>query len=305
MHETTNKQFNSPLAIPPTKPYFYFKPTINLKKHILFLFTAALLLSSFAPPKDVTWMAIGDSITYMNGRPELCKNRISKGYMDDVVEKLPYIHFTNNGHSGWTAQGIAKNIDNLNMVKSDIYSVFLGTNDWWTGLPIGTFSDYQNNTGTQTVYGSYRIIIDKIRSLNPNAMIILLTPLHRTDYVDLNNPSIYIHGDYQDKDGIFLSQYADAIKAIANAEHLKLVDLYYKSGITTKNAVNFRRLRDPQTKEYKNYKYPEYTKIPYNPPADDYPYPVEAMNMTYDGLHPSDAGHKIIADMLVKVMKSY
>jgi lysophospholipase L1-like esterase len=277
----------------------------QLKKPILFLLVLSVLLSSFTQQKELTWMAIGDSITYLNGRPELTKNRISKGYMDDVVAKLPYIKFTNNGHPGWTAKSIADNIDKLDLVKTDIYSVFLGTNDWWVGLPIGTMSDYQNKTGNQTVYGSYRTIIDKIRGLNPDAMIILITPLHRTDYVDLNNPSVFIHGDYQDKDGVYLSQYADAIKAIADAEHLKLVDLYYKSGITTKNAVNFRRLRDPQNREYRNYKYPEYTKIPYNPATDDYPYPVEAMNMTYDGLHPSDAGHQRIADMLVKVMKGY
>lgn len=265
-----------------------------------------VILTSFAPHKEVTWMAIGDSITFLNGRPELTKHRISKGYMDDVAEQLPYVKFTNNGHPGWTAKGIADNINSLNLVRSDIYSVFLGTNDWWTCLPIGTFSDYRNNTGNKTVYGSYRTIIDKIRSLNSDAMIILITPLHRTDYVDLNNPSIFIHGDYlPNKDSVYLSQYADAIKAIARAERCKLVDLYYKSGITTANAVKYRRLRDPQTQEYKNYNYPEYTTIPYNPPADDYPYPAEAMRYVYDGLHPSDAGMSRIADMLVKVIKKY
>ena len=276
-----------------------------MKKSISLLL-AFLVFTSLTTHKELTWMAIGDSITYMNGRPELSKNRISKGYMDDVVAELPYVHYVNNGHSGWTAKAIADNINNLNLVKSDIYSVFLGTNDWWTCLPIGTFSDYQNNTGDATVYGSYRTIIDKIRSLNPDAVIILITPLHRTDYVDLNNPAIFIHGDYSaNKDGVYLSQYADAIKAIAKAENLKLVDLYYKSGITTENAVNFRRLRDPATHEYKNYTYPAWLSIPYNPPADDYPYPPEAMNWVYDGLHPSDKGHQRIADMLVKVMKKY
>ncbi|MET3978749.1 lysophospholipase L1-like esterase [Mucilaginibacter sp. UYP25] len=272
------------------------------------LFTLIILIiitTSFAPQKQLTWTAIGDSITYMNGRPELSKNRISRGYMDDVVDKLPYVKYVNNGHSGWTAKGIADNINNLGLVKSDVYSVFLGTNDWWTGLPIGTLSDYQNNTGSKTAYGSYRIIIDKIRSLNDKGMIILMTPLHRTDYVDLNSPAVFLHGDYKDKDGVYLSQYADAVKVIATAEHLKLADLYYKSGITTENAVKYRRLRDPKTKEYKNYNYPEYTTIPYNPATDDYPYPVEAMNMTYDGLHPSDQGHRIIADMLIRIMKYY
>ncbi len=275
-------------------------------KKTIFLLLAFVMLASFTPRKELSWMAIGDSITFLNGRPELTKHRISKGYMDDVVEKLPYVKFVNNGHPGWTAKAIADNINNLNLVRSDIYSVFLGTNDWWTCLPIGTFSDYENNTGNKTVYGSYRTIIDKIRSLNSEAVIILITPLHRTDYVDLNNPSVFIHGDDQpNKDSVYLSQYADAIKAIAKAENCKLVDLYYKSGITTKNAVKYRRLRDPATHEYKNYTYPDYITIPYNPPADDYPYPPEAMSWFYDGLHPSDAGMSKIADMLVKVMKKY
>jgi len=251
-------------------------------------------------------MAIGDSITYLNGRPEVTKNRISKGYMDDVVAQLPYVRFVNNGHPGWTAKSIADNINNLSLVKSDIYSVFLGTNDWWTCLPIGTYIDYENNTGNQTVYGAYRTIIDKIHSLNTDAVIILITPLHRTDYVDLNNPSIFIHGDYSpNKDGVYLSQYADAIKTIAKTGHLQLVDLYYKSGVTTKNAVNFRCLRDTATHAYKNYTYPAYVSIPYNPPTDDYPYPPDAMNWVYDGLHPSDKGQQRIADMLVKIMKKY
>jgi hypothetical protein len=124
-----------------------------MKKSIALVVTI-LLFTSFKPHKELSWMAIGDSITYLNGRPELTKNRISKGYMDDVAAQLPYVHYVNNGHPGWTAKGIADNINNLNLVKSDIYSVFLGTNDWWTCLPIGTYSDYENNTGDQTVYGS-------------------------------------------------------------------------------------------------------------------------------------------------------
>jgi len=272
-------------------------------KKIIPLLLVLLAFSSFTDPKELNWTAIGDSITFLNGRPEVTKGRISIGYMDDVVAQLPYIHYVNQGHPGWTAKSIADNIENLGLQKADIYSVFLGTNDWWTSLPIGTFSDYQNNTGNRTVYGSYRTIINKLRSLNSDAVIILMTPLQRTDYVDLNNPSVFFPGDYAAKNGVYLSQYADAIKIIAKAEHLKLCDLYYKSGITAKNAVHFRRLRDPQTGQYKNYTYPEYTKIPYHPATDDYPYPVDAMYMTFDGLHPSDKGHMIIANMLVKIMK--
>jgi lysophospholipase L1-like esterase len=94
------------------------------------------------------------------------------------------------------------------------------------------------------------------------------------------------------------------IKAIAEFEHFKLVDLYHKSGMTLKNLVKYKRLKDPKTAgAYRNYTYPDYIGIPFNPDTDEYPYPVDAIDMTYDGLHPSDKGYNIIADMLVKVMR--
>lgn len=271
-------------------------------KKIIALLAMVVLLTSFVGKNELTWMAIGDSITYLDDKPELTKNRITKGYMTRVVEKLPNIHFKNIGMSGWTASSIADNIDRLGIEKADIYTVFLGTNDWWTGLPLGTINDYQNNTGNKTAYGAYRTIIDKIRSLNPDAKIILMTPLQRTDFADVNGKTT-IHGCYKEHNGCLLSQYADAIIAVAKLEHLEVVDLYYKSGITPQNAVKYKRLKDPKTGEYKKYHYPEYTSIPFNSETDEYPYPTDAINMTYDGLHPSDKGHAKIAGMLIKVLK--
>ncbi|MCC8424643.1 SGNH/GDSL hydrolase family protein [Mucilaginibacter sp. UR6-11] len=280
----------------------YFQTNV---KQSLVLSLLLILLVSFSQKKELKWMAIGDSITYLNDKPELTRNRITKGYMSRVVDELPYIHFANHSFGGLTAKNIADNINNLGLEKADFYSVFLGTNDWWTSLPIGTFADYQNDTGNQTAYGSYRTIVNKIRSLNSDAVIIFITPFQRTDYVDINNSASIIYGSYKAKNGHFLSEYADVMKTIAKAENFKLVDLYYKSGVTPKNAVKYRRLRDPKTGGYKNYKYPEYIGMPFNPATDDYPYPVDAMNYTYDGLHPTDKGHALIAKMLVKLMKKY
>jgi lysophospholipase L1-like esterase len=71
------------------------------------------------------------------------------------------------------------------------------------------------------------------------------------------------------------------------------------------NLVKFKRLKDPQTGAYKNYPYPDFINIPFNPDTDEYPYPVESVDMTYDGLHPSDKGYEVITKMLVKIMKKY
>src|SRR5262245_52680061 len=147
--------------------------------------------------KEITWTAIGDSITYLNDHANETGNRITKGYMTMVTEKLTHIHFVNQGHNGWTSKRIADNIEKLGLVKSDLYSVFLGTNDWWHADTLGQLADYKNKTGIKTLYGSFRIIIDKIRSLNEKGKIILITPLQRSDFVYINNPKNNAYGSYR------------------------------------------------------------------------------------------------------------
>jgi len=273
-------------------------------KKLLLLLCLACILFSFKK-KELSWVAIGDSITYLNDHPDETGNRISSGYMTRVTKKLPNIHYSNQGHNGWTATRIADNIEKLGLVKADVYSVFLGTNDWWHSGKLGTFSDYQNNTGSTTLYGSFRIIINKLRSLNADAKIILITPMQRSDFVYINNPKNNAWGSYKEKDGQTLEQFAVAVDSIASYEHLQLIDLYHKKNMSVNNLVNFKRLKDPQTGTYKNYPYPDYIGIPFNPETDEYPYPVDAIGMTYDGLHPSNKGYDLIAKMLVKLMKKY
>ena len=264
-----------------------------------------LLFVSFSKPKELTWVAIGDSITYLNEHADETGNRITKGYMTMVTEKLPSIHYVNQGHNGWTSGGIADSINNLGITKADVYSIFLGTNDWWQGRKVGTLSDYKNNTGNTTVNGSFRIIIDKLRSLNKKAKIILITPMQRVDFVYVGDMKNNAWGSYKEKNGQMLAQFAAAIKAIAAYGHFELVDLYNQKDLKLQKLVKFKRMKDPQTGQYKNYSYPAFINIPFNPDTDEYPYPKEAIDMTYDGLHPSDKGYAIISKMLVEVMKKY
>ena len=274
-----------------------------MKKYLIVIVVFCLFVSF--SPKEITWVAIGDSITYLNEHPDESGNRITKGYMTLVTEKLPHIHYINQGHNGWTSGAIASDIDKLGLIKADLYSVFLGTNDWWSGRPLGTLEDYENDTGNETVYGSFRIIINKLRSLNSDAKIILVTPMQRVDFVYINNMKNNAYGSYKEKNGQSLAQFAKAIDSIGKCEHFDVVDLYNKSDMSLNNLVKFKRLKDPQTGAYKNYPYPDFVGVPFNPETDEYPYPVEAIDITYDGLHPSDKGYGKIAEMLVKIMKRY
>jgi lysophospholipase L1-like esterase len=271
-------------------------------KRLLFILTICFLLGSFST-RPITWIAIGDSITYLNDHQNETGNRVTKGYMTRVVEELPPITYINKGYNGWTAKGIAEKIETLGLVKADVYSVFLGTNDWWQGRPIGTMENYQNNTGADTFFGSYRLIIDKIRRLNRKAPILLITPMQRADFVYLANMKNNAHGSYKDKNGQSLAAFAQAIKTIGQYEKLPVVDLYHDSGMTLDNLVKFKRLKDPATGAYKHFPYPEFINVPFNPATDEYPYPPAAIDMTYDGLHPSDKGYAVIARMISEVMR--
>jgi len=273
-------------------------------KRCVFLLLLICVFGSFAK-KQILWVAIGDSITYLNDHQNETGNRIATGYMTRVTQKLPHISFINQGHNGWTSGRIADSVEKLNLQRADVYSIFLGTNDWWQGRALGRLADYQNNSGNNTVYGSFRIIINKLRALNREAKIVLITPMQRADFVYISNPKNNAYGSYKEKNGQWLQQFAKAIDSIGSFEHCKVVDLYHKKSLALKNLVQYKRLKDPETGDYKNYKYPDFIRVPFNPEKDAYPYPLEAIDMTYDGLHPSDKGYDVISRMLIKVMTKF
>lgn len=273
-------------------------------KKLSFLLLVICLLTSFKA-KELTWVAIGDSITYLNDHKNETQNRLTRGYLTQVTAQLPNIHYINKGYNGWTSGGIANRIDSLGLVKADIYTVFLGTNDWWQGRPIGTLDDYKNNAGNKTIYGSFRIIINKLRALNPDAKIVLMTPLQRVDFVYLFDKRNNAFGSYQPKNGQTLEAVANAIAEIGKYDKIQVTDLYHNKDFILERLVKFKRLKDPATGSYTDYAYPKFIGIPFNPATDDYPYPEEAIDLTYDGLHPSDTGCEIIANSLVKIMKNF
>jgi len=272
-----------------------------MKRFLLLLALTVIVAAS--KPRKITWVAIGDSITYLNNHQNETGNRVTKGYLTLITEKFPQVTYINQGHNGWTSVNIADKIESLGLVEADVYTVFLGTNDWWQGKPLGTFTDYEQGKGSGTVYGAFRVITDKLKQLNKKAKIILITPMQRGDFVYINSYKNNAFGSYKPKKGQTLEQFANAVIEIGKKEKLPVVDLYHESGISLDNMVRFKRLKDPQTGTYKEYKYPDYIDIPYNPETDEYPYPEQSIDMTYDGLHPSDKGYGVIAEMLVKKWK--
>lgn len=271
-------------------------------KKLLLLLSLTILFAA-SKPRKITWVAIGDSITYLNDHQDETGNRVTKGYLTLITEKFPQVSYINQGHNGWTSVNIADKIESLGLLKADVYTIFLGTNDWWQGKPLGTISDYEEAKGSGTVYGAFRVITDKLTQLNKKARIILITPMQRGDFVYINSYKNNAFGSYKPKMDQTLEQFANAVVEIGKKEKWPVVDLYHDSGINLDNMVRFKRVKDPQTGNYKDFKYPDYIDIPFNPETDEYPYPPESIDMTYDGLHPSDKGYEVIAEMLVSKWK--
>lgn len=92
--------------------------------------------------EKLVWCAIGDSFTYLNDHLEATGFRVKKGYLDRAIAKLGIpVKLINLGIDGSaTTEWIYEKL-----VKADLYTVLLGTNDWCRRhTPIGTEKDYKD-----------------------------------------------------------------------------------------------------------------------------------------------------------------
>src|SRR5690606_5867288 len=86
----------------------YDQKTFFMKQ--ILLITLVFISSLSLTPKEIQWVAIGDSITYLNDHHGQTGNRITKGYLTLITEEYPQVKYTNQGHNGWTAINIADKI---------------------------------------------------------------------------------------------------------------------------------------------------------------------------------------------------
>lgn len=245
---------------------------------------------------EIRWCAIGDSFTYLNDHLDETGYRVTKGYLSRILEKIPNLHLKNIGINGstfrdWITQAIP---------EADLYTVLLGTNDWHQGIPIGTETDFINRNA-ETILGTLGILLDHIREAAPKAWIIVGNPVERTDFVYLWDFKNNARGSYMPEHGQMLSALSAAIIRCCEMENIPTVNCHDLSGFTPENAVRFKRVR--QGNHLEDLVYPDYIDISFSPEKDPYPYPIEAAWMTYDGLHPTDDGFEILANLFATCIR--
>ena len=105
---------------------------------------------------------------------------------------------------------------------ADAVVVFGGTNDFGHGTaPIGTPEDRTPDT----FYGACHHLFARLLERFPDAMIVIMTPLHRSNE---DCP----HGDNKPSPVGTLSQYVKIICEVAQIYSLPVLDLYRNSGMT-------------------------------------------------------------------------
>ena len=175
------------------------------------------------------WCSIGTSITYYNDH--FLNERFARGYQSRVMDKISFSQFTNVGVAGQAiATGaksgsvpcLAAQVDSVLTAVADFYTIEHGINDWNRCATIGTIDDFINNTGYSTFYGAWRIVIDKIYTLNPNAKIILITP--RKAYGASVFPDHWWEANTAGGNDYYLKDYVAAVRAIGEFLSLPVCD---------------------------------------------------------------------------------
>ena len=243
----------------------------------------------------IRWCAIGDSFTYLNDHLDETGYRLHRGYLSRILDKLPEypLELINVGINGssfrdWITQSIP---------EADIYTVLLGTNDWHQGRPVGSETDLKKrNAGT--ILGCLGILTDRIRSVSPDAPVIGANPVERADFVYLLDPFNHARGSYAPENGVLLKDLSRDILSAYKTLGAEPLDLWGLSGFTQNKLVRFKRVL--RNGVYEDLPYPDYIDIPFDPRTDEYPYPPEAVFLTYDGLHPSDEGSEILAKLFAE-----
>lgn len=124
--------------------------------------------------KGFTYLAMGDSITWMKnaGAPAMTKgadfyNAKLRNYIRG--SSIGSCRLINKGLGGSVTANMVQNLPWLGGIEADLVTIGIGTNDCINDPDL---TKYQTNLG---------MLIDRLRSLNPNVKIVLCTPPRTLD----------------------------------------------------------------------------------------------------------------------------
>lgn len=163
---------------------------------------------------------LGDSITNgYDGQDHTSQDWAWPAYMGQLCG------FETVTNVGKNAATICLNDDGISFVErcrdivdQDFITVFGGINDYDQGLPLGEL----DSKDVRTVSGGLRDVIQTLAAHNPDATIVILTPMKENKFVPTGT---------RNSAGLLEIDYVNTIKQVADHYSLPVLDLYTSGNI--------------------------------------------------------------------------
>jgi len=190
---------------------------------------------------------LGDSVTDPRNK---AASKKYWGWLQDWLQATPYVY----GVSGRMWDDIPRQTSLLKQEHGDSVDaiiVFCGTNDYNNGVPIGAWWDEQKaeveyghgqpkkmvtrrqrtpSMDVTTFKGRINIALDSLKRTYPTKQIVLLTPLHRSNF-HANEKNWQCDESFTNQCGEYLDAYTEAIKEAGNVWSVPVIDWNATSGL--------------------------------------------------------------------------
>lgn len=186
---------------------------------------------------------LGDSITDPG---TLGETPIYWNYLQEWLDITPLV-YGKGGHQWHQLLGQAARLTKEHGDSFDAIIIFLGTNDFNAGVPIGEWFSEEtvqvNADGKMvervrrtpvfdlsTFRGRINFALDSLKRTYPSKQIVLLTPVHRA-FAQFSDYNIQPDESYQNSCGEYIDAYIESIKEASSLWSVPVIDLYSLSGL--------------------------------------------------------------------------
>ena len=232
-----------------------------MRRLLLLMFVAMVAVPGMAQTTIVTspdmlqwhpWK--GKRVAYFGDSITDPRNNGSKkkywGFLEDWLSITPYVY----GVSGRQWNDIPRQAQKLQEEHSDSVDailIFIGTNDYNAGVPIGEWFEEKEEQvmagihepkhlvdrrhrypvmSDSTYRGRINQALDCVKRMYPRKQIVLLTPIHRAEFY-ANEKNWQPREDYTNQCGEYIDAYVESVKEAGNLWAVPVIDLNALCGL--------------------------------------------------------------------------
>lgn len=212
-------------------------------KRIFFFISAVILLTASHPWEGKRIAYLGDSITDPKILPE---DKHYWAYLQEWLNTETYVYGI-SGHQWTHLTGQAEKRKKEHVDNVDAIMIFLGTNDYNSGVPLGEWFSYTTETvnangkmverrrrrpifDKSTFRGRINYALDSLKRMYPTKQIVLMTPLHRGP-AQFSEKNVQPSEEFCNSCGEYLDAYVNAIKEASNMWSIPVIDTHALSGL--------------------------------------------------------------------------